>query len=459
MQEFITLILAAGAGTRMKSSLAKVAHPLCGRPMVSYVIQAAEQAGSQKTLIVLGHGAQDVKACLPESADYVLQKEQLGTGHAVMQARDLMKDRTGTVLVLCGDTPLISGLTLKKAWEYHQKQQNAITVLTARVDNPFGYGRIIRDDEENILGIVEEKDAQQDQKKIQEINSGMYFFDIQSLLKALDRLTNSNQQGEYYLTDTLKLIKASGEKAGAYLLPDSGDILGVNDRVQLAQAEKIMNKRIIEGHMRNGVTFHLPETTLVGAQVKIGSDTVIYPGTLLEGNVAIGEGCTIGPDSRIVDTRIGDHVHVVKSVVTGSQVDEGTKIGPFAYLRPGSRIGKHIKIGDFVEIKNAVIGDESKISHLTYVGDADVGKNVNLGCGVVVSNYDGVKKHRTTVGDNVFVGCNVNLVAPVTVKSNSYIAAGSTITEEVPENALAIARSRQTVIEDWVVKKGLLKNK
>ena len=211
--------------------------------------------------------------------------------------------------------------------------------------------------------------------------------------------------------------------------------------------------------MRNGVTFHLPETTLVGAGVKIGSDTVIYPGTLLEGNVEIGAGCTIGPDSRIVDTRIGDHVHVVKSVVTGSQVDEGTKIGPFAYLRPGSQIGKHIKIGDFVEIKNAVIGDETKISHLTYVGDADVGKNVNLGCGVVVSNYDGVKKHRTTVGDNVFVGCNVNLVAPVTVKSNSYIAAGSTITEEVPENALAIARSRQTVIEDWVVKKGLLKNK
>jgi len=454
MQDLVTVILAAGAGTRMKSSTAKVLHKICGQPMLAYVIDAARKAGSGEVIAVLGHQAEQVREAVKDVA-FVLQERQLGTGHAVMQARPLLEGKAGTVLVLYGDTPLITGDTLKQAYEAHLQNKNQVTVITAHVQDPTGYGRIVRDQGGRIRAIVEHKDATEEQRAIHEINSGMYFFEIPALLKALDKLNNDNSQGEYYLTDTIEIILNDNGSAGAFLINDSTEILGINDRAQLAEAEKIMHDRIVHAHMKNGVTFILPETSVIGSQVEIGRDTVIYPGTILEGNTRIGEQCVIGPYSRIVDSTIGNDVHVMNSVILESEIGEKTKVGPFAYLRPGSRIGCNVKIGDFVEVKKSEIGDNTKVSHLTYIGDAQIGKNVNMGCGVVVVNYDGVKKHKTVVGDYAFVGCNVNLVSPVEVKEHAYIAAGSTITEEVPAYSLAIARNRQTIISDWVKRKGL----
>lgn len=455
MQELVTIILAAGAGTRMKSTVAKVAHRVCGQPILSYVVDAAAQTGPNTLVLVLGHQADEVKKLAPRDALCVIQEKQLGTGHAVMQARDILKDRTGTALILCGDTPAITGETLKAAYDYHQQQSHQVTILTAVMENPHGYGRIIRDQKNQVMAIVEQKDADRDQQLIKEINSGMYFFDIESLLWALSQLDNSNNQGEYYLTDTVAKILSRGEKAGAFIVRDSSEIMGVNDRTQLNEAERILSGRIVREHMLNGVTFHLPETSMIHKGVQIGKDTIIHPGTQLTGQTVVGESCEIGPHSTIEDGLLGDHVQFTHSVMSQSQIGNHTKVGPFAYIRPGSKIGENIKIGDFVEIKNSVIGDNTKVPHLSYVGDADIGKGVNIGCGAVVVNYDGQKKHRTVVGDRAFVGCNVNLVSPVVVKDNAYIAAGSTITEEVPEYALGIARSRQMVISDWVKKKGL----
>jgi len=454
MQNLITVILAAGAGTRMKSDTAKVLHRICGQTLLAYVVDAARKAGSSEIIAVVGRQADQVRESVKD-VTFVMQEEQLGTGHAVMQARPLLEGRDATVLVLCGDTPLITPQTLKEAYETHVKNGNQVTVVTARVSDPTGYGRIIRGDDGRIRSIVEHRDATDEQRKIDEINSGIYFFEAPALIKALEGLKNANSQGEYYLTDTVEAILSSQGSAGAYLAGDSSEILGINDRIQLAEAERIMRDRIIRGHMKNGVTFILPETSVIGPNVEIGRDTVIYPGTLLEGSTRIGERCVIGPYSRISDSEICDEVHVMNSVVLESRIDSKSKIGPFAYLRPGSRIGKNVKIGDFVEVKKSEIGDNTKVSHLAYIGDAMIGKNVNMGCGVVVVNYDGLKKHQTVVGDYAFVGCNVNLVSPVEVKPYSYIAAGSTITEEVPEYSLAIARSRQTIISDWVKKKGL----
>lgn len=455
MQELVTIVLAAGAGTRMNSSVAKVAHRICGKSLLSYVIDAATQTGSDTLVLVLGHQADQVRELAPDGALCVIQEQQLGTGHAVMQAQDIIKNKKGTVLILCGDTPAVTGETLKAAYDYHQRQGNQATILTAHMDNPFGYGRIIRSSKDQVEAIVEQKDASDEQKIIKEINSGMYFFSIDSLLMALSQLDNTNNQGEYYLTDTIEIIIANGQKVGAYTVKDSAEIMGVNDRTQLDEAEHIILKRIIKRHMQNGVTFHLPETCMIHTGVKIGKDTVIHPGTQLEGDTIIGEDCEIGPNSRIEDGLVGNSVHFMNSVMIQSQVGTNTNVGPFAYIRPGSKIGQNIKIGDFVEIKNSNIGDGSKVPHLSYIGDADIGKGVNMGCGAVIVNYDGKKKHRTIVGDHAFVGCNANLVSPVVVKDYAYIAAGSTITEEVPEYALAIARSRQTVIENWVKKKGL----
>lgn len=454
MQNLVTVILAAGAGTRMKSGISKVLHKICGQPMLQYVIDAAREAGSDEIIAVIGHQADQVRESVKD-VTFVLQERQLGTGHAVMQARPALEGKNGTLLVLYGDTPLITAQTLKRAYEAHLAEKNQVTVITARVEDPTGYGRIIRDDTGKLLSIVEHRDATEEQRAIKEINSGMYFFEIPALLEALNKLNNDNSQGEYYLTDTIGAIISNNGSAGSFLLEDSSEILGINDRIQLSEAEKIMRDRIVRKHMENGVSFVLPETSVIGPKVQIGRDTVIHPGTLLEGGTRIGERCVIGPYSRIQDSIIADDTYVMNSVVLESEIGSGTKIGPFAYLRPGSRIGNNVKIGDFVEVKKSEIGDNTKVSHLSYVGDATIGKNVNIGCGAVVVNYDGLMKHRTIVGDYAFVGCNVNLVSPVEVKPHSYIAAGSTITEEVPEYALAIARSRQTIISDWVKRKGL----
>lgn len=454
MEHRIAIILAAGEGKRMKSKNSKVTHKICGKPLVQWVHQAVENAGITESVLIVGHQADQVKGCMGNSAKYVLQEKQLGTGHAVMQAESYLEGKEGYVIILCGDTPLVTSSTVEATLRFHSENGNSATVITAELEDPTGYGRIIRDTSGNVLRIVEHKDATEQERSIREVNSGMYCFTITHLLEALKEITNNNSQGEYYLPDTLEILIKRNLKVGAIKIQDSREILGINDRVQLAEASDIMKKRILEKLMRSGVTIIDPAATYIGDEVRIGMDTVILPGTILEGNTVIGEDCVIGPNSRLVSATIADRVEINNSVVLESSIGEDTHVGPFAYIRPQSRIGKDVKIGDFVEVKKAVIGDKTKISHLTYVGDAEVGENVNLGCGVVFVNYDGKNKNKTIVEDNVFVGCNSNLISPVTIRKDSYIAAGSTITEEVPENALAIARSRQVIKEDWVTKKG-----
>lgn len=445
--EVYSVILAAGEGKRMKSELAKPLHKVCGRSMIEWVLNAAKEAGSQENIIVIGHKAEEMKEYLGDAAAYAYQYSQRGTGDAVMQGIEPLADKSGTVIVLYGDTPLIQGDTLKQALTAHIEEESAATVITAIAKEPYGYGRIVRENG-RISKIVEQKDATEEEAAICEINAGMYFFDLDKLRSALGRITNDNSQGEYYLTDTIEILLNDGETVGTYTVPFE-ETLGVNDRVQLARVEKIQNSRLVKAAMLSGVTMIDPDTVHLSADVVIGQDTVLYPSVILEGKTVIGSHCHIGPNTRLTDCEVGEGTEVVNSVGVESRIGCNTHVGPFAYLRPNSSVGSNVKIGDFVEIKNANIGDGTKVAHLTYVGDADVGERVNFGCGTVVVNYDGTNKHRTTIGDDAFIGCNTNLVSPVTVHRGAYTAAGSTITDEVPEGALAIARSRQTVKEHW----------
>lgn len=452
MSNVSAIIMAAGAGTRMKSAYSKVVHKVCGMPLVQWVYNAGKEAGVSKTVVVVGHKSEQVKECLGENKLYALQEKQLGTGHAVMCAIPNLDDG-GCVLVLSGDVPLITSETLKNAIEYHSENRLAATIISAKVDNPFGYGRIIRSETGDVKAIIEEKDASGVQKLITEINSGLYCFDTGLLRAVLSELTTKNAQGEYYLTDTIEILLKNGYSVGAYQMTDNKEIMGINDRIQLAQAESVMRKRIAEKHMKNGVTIIDPASTYIGPDVTIEQDSVIMPGTILEGNTVIGQECEIGPSSRIADSVIGCGSTVENSVIKESTVGSNVKIGPFAYIRPNCKVADNVKVGDFVELKNSNIDAGTKIPHLTYVGDSDVGKNVNFGCGSVTVNYDSKKKHRTTIGDNAFIGCNTNLVAPVEVGAGAYIAAGSTITQNVPEDSLAVARSRQINKENWVKNK------
>lgn len=445
---FSLVVLAAGEGKRMKSEKSKVVFKVLGKEMVNRVIDEAVKAGVDKTCVVVGHKAEMVMEAVGDRAEFVTQTRQLGTGHAVIQAKDFIKN-SENVMILAGDTPLITAETLKSAMEAHIENKNTCTVLTSVIDNPFGYGRIIRDEAGDVLKIVEQKDATEEEKAVCEINSGMYCFDSKELLWALDKLTNNNAQGEYYLTDTLYLMKNAALKVGAYTVRDSVEISGVNDRVQLSEAEMVLRKRINKAFALGGVTVIDPNTTYIDDTVTIGQDSEIHPGAIIEKGSVIGKNVVIGPNCRIVNSCVGDGCDVYYSTMVDSTVGEGTHVGPYAYLRPDSIVGKGCKVGDFVELKNATLGDGTKVSHLTYIGDATVGKNVNFGCGTVIVNYDGKNKYRTNIGDNAFIGCNSNLVSPVTVNDNAYIAAGSTITDEVPEGALAIARSRQVVKADW----------
>ena len=443
-----SIILAAGEGKRMKSKTAKPLHKVAGKPMLSCVLDAATEANTDKNIVVIGHKREEIKEYFGDSILYAVQEKQLGTGDAVIQGMKQIPDEDGTVMVLCGDTPLITAETLKKALAEQTENKNAVTVITAIAPNPFGYGRIVRGEDGSLKKIVEQKDATEEEKKISEINSGMFIFDIKHLRIALSKLNNNNSQGEYYLTDTIEYLIESGEKAGS-VLADFYETLGVNDRTQLAAAEKIQNQRNVKKAMLDGATIIDPDNTYIGSSVKIGMDTVIHPGTTLNGECKIGENCTIGPNTIIEDCEIEDGSTIVCSKLIESKVGKNANIGPFAYLRPNSRLADNVKIGDFVEVKNSFIDEGTKVAHLTYIGDADVGKKVNFGCGTVIVNYDGAKKHRTTICDNAFIGCNTNLVSPVTVGDGAYTAAGSTITKDVPEGALAIARSRQENKENW----------
>lgn len=446
---FTSVILAAGMGTRMKSKMPKVLHKVCGKPLSKWVIDASKAAGSDKFCAVVGHKAETVKEVLGDVCEFALQAEQKGTGHAVMQAIDVIKNSKGEVVILNGDTPLITAETINKAIEYHKNNGNQATVITAILDDATGYGRIVRDNDGSVLKIVEQKDASEEEKKINEVNSGMYVFDAQSLVYALDKITPNNAQGEYYLTDTLEILLSAGKKIGGYAISDNDEIRGINDRVQLNEAENIMQKRINEYHMRNGVTMRNPESVYIEDGVEIGNDTEICQNVTIKSGTKIGSDCVIGSGSMLDRAVIHDGVDVLSSVILESEVDEGTHVGPFAYIRPNCHVGKEVKVGDFVELKNSNIDDGTKISHLTYIGDSDVGKRVNFGCGTVTCNYDGKKKYRTTIGDDCFVGCNTNFVSPINVGDGVYIAAGSTITEDIPENSLSIARARQVNKEGW----------
>lgn len=452
MSELVAVILAAGKGTRMKSKLPKVLHKIGGKPMLQHVLDAADAAGAARKVVVVGHEAELVEAMVGEQAQMALQAEQLGTGHAVMQTEAVLKDFCGTVMIICGDTPLLEAAELKKFYEGHVASQAAATVLTAFMDDPAGYGRIIRDADGNVLGIVEEKDAVLEQKAIKEINTGIYCVEAPLLFEVLATLTCDNVQGEYYLTDVLAKLNAMGKKVGGVATADSDMIMGINSRRQLAEAENIMRQRILNKLMDDGVTIMDPASTFIEKGVEIGQDTVIYPYTWLEGTTKIGEDCQIGPNVRLTNVRIGNTAELQFVYGHDCEVQDNVVIGPYVHLRPDTVIGDNVKIGNFVEVKNSHVGTGSKLPHLSYIGDSDIGNSVNIGCGCITVNYDGKKKHRTIIEDNAFVGCNSNMVAPVTIGAGAYIGAGSTITKDVPGDDLGIARAKQKNIEGWAAK-------
>ncbi|WP_257351296.1 bifunctional UDP-N-acetylglucosamine diphosphorylase/glucosamine-1-phosphate N-acetyltransferase GlmU [Pseudalkalibacillus decolorationis] len=446
------VILAAGQGTRMKSHLYKVLHPVCGKPMVQHVVDQIELVQADKIVTVIGHGADLVKSQLGDKIDYVLQEKQLGTGHAVMQAEEQLGKQDGTTLVVCGDTPLITAETIEALIKQHEEEHAKVTLLTAHAEDPSGYGRVLRNDDGTVAKVVEHKDATDKERLVKEINTGTYCFDNKTLFQALKRVNNNNVQGEYYLPDVIEIVKNNAETVAAYQTPSFEETIGVNDRVALSEAERIMKSRINTAHMKNGVTLIDPKQTYIGADVQIGQDTVIKPGTVISGSTTIGANCEIGPNVEIINSRIGDNTIIRQSVVSDSGIGEQAVIGPYAHIRPQSELGDNIKVGNFVEVKKSKMGDGSKASHLSYIGDAEIGQDVNLGCGSITVNYDGKNKHLTKVEDGAFIGCNSNLIAPVTVGKNAYVAAGSTITDNVPGEALSIARARQTNKENYVAR-------
>jgi len=441
--KLMTIVLAAGQGKRMKSKQYKVLHPVCGKPMVGHVIDTVKKANSEQIVVVVGHGAEQVMAYIGDQAQFVKQEQQLGTGHAVQQAEALLGHEDGTTIVICGDTPLVQSSTIEEMLKLHKQSGAGATILTATFPNPTGYGRIIRNNDGFVERIVEQKDCTPEEAAVQEINTGTYCFDNKKLFAALRQINNNNAQGEYYLTDVIGILKSAGEVVQGYNTPDLAEAIGVNDRVALAEAEGLMRARINRQHLINGVSLIDPASTYIEADVTIGADTVIYPGVVLKGETTIGEDCVIGPQSEISNSTIASGVHIKHSVLDKAVVGDDSSIGPFAYLRPGSKVGKNCKVGDFVELKNASLDDGSKVSHLSYVGDATVGKDVNIGCGAITVNYDGINKFKTEIGDGAFIGSNVNLIAPVKVGDGAYVVAGSTITKDVPAGDLAIARQRQ----------------
>lgn len=453
MAGLLTVVLAAGKGTRMKSSLPKVLHRVGGKAMLQHVLDAGAEAGSIRNIVVVGFGSEAVEAQIGTQAEFVVQAEQLGTGHAIMQTGELLKDFDGTVMVLCGDTPLLKGQLLTNLYQAHLAAGAKATVLTAKMPDPTGYGRIIRAADGTVSKIVEQKDANAEELLVDEVNAGIYCFERSALFAALAKTTADNAQGEYLLTDVLEILNQQNEKVSAVIADDYEQTLGINSRVQLADAESVLRKRKTTALMESGVTIMDPASTFIDTNVEVGKDTVIYPFTWLEGATVIGESCEIGPNCRFTDTKIGDNVMAHFSYGHECEIDDDVIVGPYVHLRPATKILRGVKIGNFVEVKNSTVGEGSKLPHLSYIGDADIGSGVNMGCGTITVNYDGKKKARTTIEDKAFVGCNSNMVAPVTVGKGAYVGAGSTITKDVPPAALGIARARQTNLEGWCNKR------
>ena len=446
------VIMAAGAGTRMKSARPKVLHTIAGRSMIAHALSAAHALAPQRLVVVVGHGREQVEAHLAEiapSATIAVQEQMLGTGDAVRAGLSVLPDVEGVVVVTSGDVPLLEGQTLVDLVAAHVAAGNAATVLTASVPDATGYGRIVRDGDQ-IARIVEQADATDAERRIAEINTGIYVFDAGRLRDGLAGLRDANAQGEYYLTDVVALIRTAGGRVGAHELDDYLQTEGVNDRVQLAERAAEMNRRILRRWMLDGVTIVDPATTWIHADVDLAEDVTLLPGTSLEGATSIERGAVIGPDTTLVDVEVGENATVVRTQATLSEIGPGATVGPFSFLRPGTRMAASSKIGAFVETKNAQLGEGTKVPHLTYCGDAVLGAGVNIGAGTIFANYDGLHKYTSHVGDHSFVGSDSVLVAPVNIGDNAFVAAGSVITHDVAEGELAVARGRQRDIPGWV---------
>ena len=447
------VILAGGQGKRMKAPIPKPMFKVLGEPMLEWVLGACEQAALSRICVVTGYEAAQIEAYLGDRCETAFQAERLGTGHAVMQAMSFLNaDTDGNTLVLCGDAPFIDSETITDSLQQHIREGNAVTVITANVAEPFGYGRILRT-ESGIAGIVEEKDAAPEQRAITEINSGCYWFRTPDLIGLLGRIRNDNAQKEYYLTDTIAIALETGLRAGAYCSKNPDVVLGANDRKGLLALNTAARTAVLNRHMENGVGFTCTDGIIIERGAEIGAGTEILPGTIIRGKTVIGENCIIGPNTLIENSQIGDGVKLNAVQVYDSQIDSGVSVGPFVHIRPNSHICSGAHIGDFVEIKNSEIGEGTMISHLAYIGDSDVGKHVNIGCGVVTVNFDGIRKTRCEIGDHAFVGCNTNLIAPVTLGKECYTAAGTTVTEDIPDYALAIDRGTLTIKEGYTLRK------
>lgn len=453
MDSIVAIVLAAGKGTRMKSNLVKVMHPFAGSALITYPVEAAKGAEASRIIVVVGHQADAIRTHLSCRDDiaFALQEDQNGTGGAVACAAPLLRGFSGCILILCGDVPLIRPETLREMMETHRNKGATVTVLTAMPENPQGYGRIVKEDSGRVIGIVEEKDTSADQREIREINSGIYCVASDFLFDAVPRLTNNNAQGEYYLTDIVQMAVQQGLSCVAHPICDPREVMGINDRAQLAEAEALIRQRINYALMLDGVTIKDPIATYIDRGVAIGRDTLIHSNVHISGSTVIGEACVIEPSAVIRGCRIGNGVTIkAGSVLEESIIHDSVSIGPMAHLRPGTELMDNVKIGNFVETKKIIMGKGSKASHLTYLGDATIGSDVNIGCGTITCNYDGVAKHRTVIEDGVFVGSDVQFIAPVTIGRNSLIAAGSTVTRDVPPDSLAIARSQQVNKDGWV---------
>ena len=443
------IILAAGKGTRMKSDLPKVLHKVAGISMLEHVFRSVNAINPEKTVTVIGHKAELVEQVLAGQTEFVRQTEQLGTGHAVMMAEPVLENLTGQTLVIAGDTPLITGESLKNLIDFHINHKNVATILTAEADNPFGYGRIVRNQHGEVLKIVEQKDASDFEQQIKEINTGTYVFDNARLFEALKNINTNNAQGEYYITDVIGIFRENGEKVGAYTLKDFDESLGVNDRVALATAESVMRRRINQKHMVNGVSFVNPDATYIDVDVEIAPEVQVEANVTLKGQTKIGAETILTNGTYIVDSVIGERTVITNSMIEESSVADGVTVGPYAHIRPGSSLAKDVHVGNFVEVKGSSIGENTKAGHLTYIGNSEVGANVNFGAGTITVNYDGQKKYKTIIGNNVFVGSNSTIIAPVELGDNSLVGAGSTITKDVPADAIALGRGRQINKEDY----------
>jgi bifunctional UDP-N-acetylglucosamine pyrophosphorylase/glucosamine-1-phosphate N-acetyltransferase len=443
------IILAAGLGTRMKSATIKILHRAAGRPIIDYVLDLAAEISPQPPIMVVGHQRELVQQAVGSRARYAVQDEQKGTGHAVLQAAPLV-DGKKHVLILSGDVPLTRPETLRRLLGEHERSQNALTLLTMKLDDPAMYGRIVRDENGAVTRIVEAKDATEDEKRINEVNAGIYVFDGADLLDNLRNLSTNNAQGEYYLTDLLAVLRNNGKRVGAVVVDDPIEALGVNSRADLASVEGEIQRRVVSKLMTEGVTFRNPATVVIDSMVTIGNDTVVYPFVTIEGTTKIGSRCVIEPGVHLINVTTGDDVHLKTGTVAEDAVIENDAVvGPYAHLRPGSKLGRQVKIGNFVETKKAVFGERAKASHLSYIGDAEVGADVNIGAGTITCNYDGVNKNQTIIEDGVFIGSDTQLVAPVRIGKGAYVGAGSTITKDVPPESLALSRTPQRIIEGW----------